>query len=162
MTTAAGYSRMQIALHWIVVLLIAQQYLFKGAIASAWDSFTKDDETEFSLMIAVHVIGGALILITALWRLVIKARRGDPGVTGDNPVLIVMARLTYLGLYALMILMPISGAVAWFGGVQAAATAHGVMKILLLALIALHVAAALYHQFVLKDGVMERMRRAAN
>lgn len=153
---------MQIALHWIVVLLIAQQYLFKDAIASAWDKFTKGGETGFSLMIVAHVIGGALILITALWRLMIKARRGDPGVTGDNPVLIMIARLTYLGLYALMILMPISGAVAWFGGVQAAAGAHGVMKLLLLALIALHIAAAFYHQLILRDGVMERMRRAAD
>ena len=34
------------------------------------------------------------------------------------------------------------------------------MKIVLLALIALHVVGALYHQFVLSDGTLARMRRA--
>jgi cytochrome b561 len=59
-----------------------------------------------------------------------------------------------------MILMPVSGSVAWFGGVEAAAQGHNILKIALLALIALHVAGALWHQFVLKDGLIARMRRA--
>ncbi len=37
---------------------------------------------------------------------------------------------------------------------------HNVMKILLLALVALHVVAAQYHQFVLRDGTLARMRSA--
>ncbi len=34
------------------------------------------------------------------------------------------------------------------------------MKLLLLALVALHVVGALYHQFVLRDETLARMRRA--
>ena len=49
---------------------------------------------------------------------------------------------------------------AWFGGVDLAAQGHNVLKIVLLALVALHVLGALYHQFVLKDGLINRMRRA--
>ena len=59
-----------------------------------------------------------------------------------------------------MILMPLSGSVAWFGGVEAAAQGHNVLKIVLLALVALHLVGALYHQFVLRDGTLARMRRA--
>ena len=59
-----------------------------------------------------------------------------------------------------MILMPLSGSVAWFGGVEVAAQGHNVLKIVLLALVALHVIGALYHQFILRDGTLARMRRA--
>lgn len=72
----------------------------------------------------------------------------------------MLAKLTHVGLYALMILMPLSGAVAWFGGVETAAQGHNVLRIVLLALVALHVVGALYHQFVLRDGTLARMRRA--
>ena len=79
---------------------------------------------------------------------------------GDNVLLNGAARATHLGLYALMILMPISGALAWFGGLGAAAGAHNVLKVALLALVVLHVVGALYHRLWLKDAVMERMIRA--
>lgn len=58
-----------------------------------------------------------------------------------------------------MILMPVSGSVARFGG-EAAAQGHDILKVAPLALIALHVAGALWHRFVLKDGLLARMRRA--
>lgn len=35
--------------------------------------------------------------------------------------------------------------------------AHGVIAICLVALIALHVVAAIYHQFILRDGLLRRM-----
>ena len=49
---------------------------------------------------------------------------------------------------------------AWFGGVALAAQGHNILKIALLALIALHVVGAVYHHFVLQDGLINRMRRA--
>ena len=60
-----------------------------------------------------------------------------------------------------MLLMPLSGAAAWFAGAEQAAGAHSLMKMALLTLIVLHVAAVVYHQFVLKNGVLMRMRRPA-
>lgn len=56
--------------------------------------------------------------------------------------------------------MPVSGGVAWFRANEVAAEAHEVMRATLLALIALPVAESLYHQFVLKDGLMQRMQRS--
>jgi len=77
-----------------------------------------------------------------------------------DPASRALAKAAHVGLYALMILMPLSGSMAWFGGVDLAAQGHNVLKIVLLALVALHVLGALYHQFVLKDGLINRMRRA--
>lgn len=159
-TAPTGYSRLQIALHWLVFALIAQQYLFKDTMSAAWDHITDGLETGFDPLILAHVVGGALLMIFALWRLTLRARRGVPPAIEASKVQGILAKLTHVGLYALMILMPLSGSVAWFGGVEAAAQVHNVMKIALLALLALHVVGALYHQFVLRDGTLARMRRA--
>lgn len=159
MPAPTGYSRLQISLHWIVALLILWQFLFNDAMAKAWDALVDGLEPAVSAPVVTHILVGVAILLAVIWRLVITARRGAPAMIGDNAILNMAARLTHLGLYALLILMPVSGAVAWFGGVEAAAAAHNVMKVVLLALIALHVAGALYHQFVLRDGVMARMKR---
>ena len=159
-TAPTGYSRLQIALHWGAALLIVQQYLFKDAIAAAWDAAAKGVETAFNPLVLAHVAGGAMVLIFALWRLTLRARRGVPPAIEASKVQGILARITHVGLYALMILMPLSGSMAWFGGVDLAAQGHNVLKIVLLALVALHVLGALYHQFVLKDGLINRMRRA--
>ena len=55
--------------------------------------------------------------------------------------------------------LPITGGMAWFGGIEVMAEAHEVLTSLLLVLVGLHVVAALYHQFWLKDGLLMRMKR---
>jgi cytochrome b561 len=68
-----------------------------------------------------------------------------------------LAKATHVLIYALIIGMPISGSIAWFAGVPAAADAHELAKNLLLALVVLHVAGAIFQQFVLKSNVLTRM-----
>jgi cytochrome b561 len=160
MAHPTGYTRMQIRLHWIVVLLIALQYLLNGTIAAAWDGYLDGAAVAFDPLIAQHVLMGGLVAVLAFWRLGLRLTHGaPPPPEAEHPVLKMVAHATHLAFYALMLLMPLSGAVAWFGGVEAAAQGHNVMKVVLLALIVLHVAAALFHQFVLKTGVMARMKR---
>ena len=158
MPTPTGYSRTQIILHWVAVLLIAQQYVFGDAIGHAWRSFKDGQEIAFNPLILAHVAGGAVVLLLTLWRLSLKAKLGIPAEIGDNALQNLIAKVTKLALYGLMLLMPISGSLAWFGNVDIAATAHNVLKVLLMALMALHVLGALFHQFVLKDNLMDRMR----
>jgi len=159
-TVPTGYSRLQIALHWMVFALIAQQYLFKDAMSAAWDRIASGLEVGFDPLVLAHVAAGALVLVFAVWRLALRARRGVPPAIEGSKVQAVLARFAHAGLYALMVLMPVSGALAWFGGVDAAAQGHNLMKIVLLALVALHIVGALYHQFILRDGTLARMRRA--
>lgn len=153
---STSYSRLKIALHSLVFALLAQQYIFKDAMSVAWDRVTDGLAAGFDPL----VLGGALVMIFALWRVTLRARGGVPPAIEASKLQDILAKLTHLGLYALMLLMPLSGSVAWFGGVEAAVQGHNVLKILLLALIALHVVGALYHQFVLRDGTLARMRRA--
>lgn len=158
MQPLVGYSRTQIVLHWAAFAVVAQQYLFKDAISAAWERASEGVEVAFDPLVLGHVVGGALVLVLAIWRLMLRSWRGVPPQSGSSSQK-MLAKVSHLGLYALMFLMPISGSVAWFGGVEAAAFGHNVMKVMLLAFIALHVAGALYHQFVLRDGILTRMRR---
>lgn len=155
-----GYSRIQIALHWIVALLIAVQFILHEPMSEAWDAIRRGVEAGFNPVVALHVFGGLAVLAFSVWRIALRRTRGFPPAPEAEPALLrLAAHLGHMALYALMILMPVSGAVAWFGGSEGAAEAHEVMKPLLLALIAVHVLAALWHQFWLKDGLMLRMKR---
>jgi cytochrome b561 len=160
MAHPTGYTRAQIGLHWITVLLVALQYILHDAISEAWEAVVTGSEVAFNPLVAQHVAVGALVAVLTFVRLGLRLSHGaPPPPASEHPALKAVAHATHWAFYALLILMPVSGAVAWFNGVEGAAQAHNVMKIALLALIALHVIAALVHQFVFKTNLMERMKR---
>ncbi len=154
-----GYSRPQIVLHWITFLILISQFVFHDFISDAFDAMLDGRTVAFHPLIALHVFGGFLVFVLALVRLQMRASRGVPPLPEDEPApLKLLAHVTHYALYALLILLPISGAVAWFQGVEAAGEAHEVMRGILLVLVGLHVAGALVQQFVLKTNIMARMR----
>jgi cytochrome b561 len=162
MTSPAGYSRIQIALHWGVAVLIVLQFLLHEPMSKAWEALSAGEPIPFDLLVPLHVVVGALILALTLWRIALRLRRGAPTpAPSKSPTQARIAQFVWSALYALMILMPVSGALAWFGGVEAAAFGHAAMKVALLALVAFHVAATLVEQFVRKTDPMRRMRRPA-
>ncbi|MCC0015368.1 MAG: cytochrome b/b6 domain-containing protein [Rhodobiaceae bacterium] len=161
MSKPAGYSRTQIALHWIVAAIIGTQFVFHESMVSAWRAVRRGGVPEFDPLVAAHVWGGLLILALAAWRLAIRLKRGaPPPPKEEHPSLKMAANIVHWTFYALMIVLPVTGAAAWFGGIGFAGEVHEFFKLPLLALVALHVAAALYHQFVLKTDVLARMKRA--
>ena len=163
MSVVKGYSLGQIRLHWIVAGLIVIQYVFHDAISHAWRAMGRGVVPTFDPMITLHVVAGVAILALAVWRLTLRGRRGTPQPPASgNPLQELIARVTHLGLYALLLLLPVTGLVAWFGGVRSMGEMHELLKGLLLILVGLHVAGALLHQFVLKDGLMLRMKRPAD
>ncbi|WP_421855362.1 cytochrome b [Oricola sp.] len=160
MAAPSGFTATQIRLHWIVFILIVAQYVLHEGISQAWDAVERGQPAGFNPIVASHVLFGILVLALTLWRLTIRTRRGAPPPPEDEPaVLKLAASATHFALYALLILMPLSGLAAWFGGAEMAAEAHETMRIVLLALVALHVGGALYHHFILKTDVLTRMRR---
>ena len=154
-----GFSRLQIRLHWIIFVLVALQFILSDYIAEAWFKYVDTSEFQFSALIASHVAGGVLILVLTLWRLMVRRKRGTPALPEmESPAQKAAAHGTHHTLYLLLILMPLTGLAAWFGDIRLAASVHFYLKFALIALIALHVAAALYHQFVLKNNLIDRMR----
>ncbi len=160
MPAPKGYSSMQIGLHWLIAVLIALQFLFNEPIGDAFRQIEQGGVPGFSLLVWGHIAGGIAILLLVLWRVSLRLGRGAPDSPAGTPPLLHMgAAAGHLALYALMLLLPVSGLVAWFGGIGAAGEAHEVMTNLLLAVVGLHVVAALYHQLIRKDHLLLRMMR---
>ncbi len=160
MAEVKGYSRTQILLHWGIVLLLIVGYVSSDAMKAAWFALHEGRDA-FGNTAAAHLWTGIAVLVLALLRLALRLRRGAPDLPeGGHPVADLVARLTHLGLYLAVVLIPAAGLAAWFAGIDAAGELHEVLFNVLLALTALHVAGALYHQYVLKDGLIRRMMRA--
>lgn len=158
MTKTTRYSNSQIALHWAVAVLVVGQYLFNEPIAQAWNAAADGLPVSFNPLILAHVAGGVLILALVVWRLVLKSQRAAPPPPDNEPALLRMAaQVAHWSLYGLLAAMSMSGMAAWFGGVEAAATAHGVLKVPLIALIALHLLAVIFHHLILKNPILKRM-----
>jgi len=161
MTPPQGYSRAQITLHWVVMALVALQYLLHEGIADAYEIAEETGQYALSAPVIGHIIGGALILLLACWRLILRHDRGTPPPPeGEPEAFRKIGHLAHLALYALLIALPVTGALAWGGRIEAAGEAHEVLKTLLLVLILAHLGAVGMHQLVWKTGILRRMMRA--
>ena len=157
-----GYSLAQIALHWIIaVLIIAQVVLHEGMQAAYREAQGGAAATEAeSLMGDLHVAGGIAVFLLALLRVALRLRRGAPPPPAEErAILRFAARAVHFAFYAIILLMPLTGALAWFGGVEASAAVHRAGMLAIFVLLLLHVAGALYHHFVLRTDVMRRILR---
>lgn len=157
-TAPKGYSGLQIGLHWAVAALILIQFLGSEGIEEAWDKVREGGAAITTSGVVLHIGVGVAVLAFAAWRLLLRKTRGAPELPSEEPApLRFIAAATHVLLYLLMIALPISGSLAWFGGVDQAIYAHLIGKTVLLVLIGLHVAGAFFQQFVLKTGIMTRM-----
>ena len=140
-------------------------------VKGVWDGLT-DFLYSSHKLIGLTVL--ALVLLRLLYRLTRGAPRSDPTVP---PALTGVSHLVHWALYALLIAMQIIGytAISYgdfrdvFGFHLPAVTEknddlskeifewHETGAILIIAFVTLHIVAAVYHRFVRKDRVVERM-----
>ena len=154
-----SYTPLQIRLHWLIVALVALQYILHDPISDAFEMVEDGASPGFSPLVAAHVFGGFLIFAATLIRFSVRLSHGapHPPVAEPDPFRTI-AHLAHWAFYGLLVLLPVSGAVAWFRASEIAADVHEVLRALLLALIVLHVAGVLVHQFVWKTAILDRMR----
>jgi cytochrome b561 len=156
----AGYSTTQIMLHWSVATLVIFQFFINDGIKDAWHAYSRGEPTTQEQIAAanVHVIIGLSILALTLWRLVLRVRLGAPPAPDGEPRLLrIAAKATHHTLYLLLVLVPLSGAAAWFLGAEAASRGHGIMRTLLFIVACLHVVGALLQLVVFRSNVFMRM-----
>ena len=171
--TAGNYGSLAKFLHWSIVVLIIVQFF----LAESADELP--DGIEKLQLLTRHKSIGMLVLLLAIARILWKvANKGLPAPVGTG-MLKKAAAAGHGLLYLLILLQPISGwamssaanyPVTFFGWFQFPALVvanhdlhefledvHEVLFDGLVAVAALHIAAALYHHFFLKDDVMRRM-----
>lgn len=175
-TAASRYSRGAMVFHWTIAVLIILNFI--GA-------FVAEDlpKSEAAQIMGAHKAMGITILILSIGRLVWRITEPVPPLSaGLKAWEVTLAKVSHALLYFLMIAIPASGWImhsAFSGGksisffglfsypglplAQDRATGglflevHEVMAFAMLALLALHLAGALKHQFIDRGGSIWRM-----
>lgn len=172
---SAVYDPVARATHWLTVLLVAAEYLVGSIMPGIHHG------TPLGTMIRIHLALGSGILLLVLFRIFWRLTHRPPPPPSELPLWQErLSRITHLALYAMLILMPVTGwasasARGWpvraFGlipvpallakgtriGFRLGGVHADIVYWILLALIAMHVAAALYHRLVRRDSVLSRM-----
>ncbi len=167
------YHPVLVGLHWLLAVMILMS-LFVGSQALA--ETPNDDPRKIELLRA-HMTAGGMILVLMLIRLATRLMTPlPPPVSTGHPLAVRLARPLHWMLYALVIAMALTGmAMASaaslpeivFGEGLAVLprdfshlperTLHGLIAPLLVLLILVHVGAALFHHFIRRDGLLQRM-----
>jgi cytochrome b561 len=171
-TLVSRYHPALVVLHWAMALLIIAA-LALGALVLVKIPNASPMKLE---ALRSHMFAGAAILVLMLIRLTIRARSSHPApASAGHPLLDWLGWASHRLFYSLVVAMAGSGIVMamQFGLFDTVLLGHGrvpadfwvlpirgvhyALSRLLMALIALHVAAALYHAFVLRDALLGRM-----
>lgn len=170
--TLEKYNRGAQLFHWVIALLIILNLAF-GLLAEPLEKTVN--------LMPMHKSIGLTVLVLTLGRIGWRLRWTRPPLPDSiSPFDRAVASATHAALYALMLILPLTGWIfsspskyplTWFGLFDwprlpvskggplagAASEAHEILGYVMLALVVLHIAAALRHQFVLKNGLMRRM-----
>ena len=156
---AAGYSATQIALHWVIALLVLFQLLFgesMGAIRRAARRGLVADPSDVWLS-DLHYWVGLSIILLVLIRIGLRWRFGLPTAAREDWTARIASALHRL-FYVMLLAAPVTGLVAYYYP-SSLGEVHELFKPVFIVLITIHAAAALWHQFWLKDGLLVRMIR---
>jgi cytochrome b561 len=173
MASVQQFSPLQRALHWLMALcIIAMLFIGVGMVSTVAPKYLS--------LIAIHKSLGIALLVLVVLRLAARWRYGAPALPLDLPApMKLAAQLSHYLLYGLMIVMPLLGwamlsaadyPVVLLGGLRLPQIlplngslhsvlwdAHHYLALVFFALILLHLAAALYHALVRRDGVFAAM-----
>jgi cytochrome b561 len=174
MTSSHRYfTPLQRLVHWLMAIcILAMLFIGVGMVSTITPTYLS--------LVSIHKPLGIAILVLALVRLALRVRYGAPALPAELPEpMKLAAHLSHYAFYLLMIGMPLIGwamlsaasyPVVLFGGVHLPSilppsdslhtllwNAHFYLAFAFFALILLHVAAALFHAFVRRDGVFEAM-----
>ncbi len=161
------YSIRTSIIHWVIFLLVVAGLFIGHQLADS-------KEPALSLF-ELHFLIGDVILVLVLFRVYFRKKDGEPAPANANPLLNKIAAATHVLLNLSLITVVFSGmATAAISGVLNAIEKkdpalipdfskvealefHETFIGILVALIVFHVAAALYHQFIVKDNLMRRI-----
>ena len=169
-----SFSRLTIALHWLLAIAI----IFMIPFGISLDG--QPESAEKTARVSLHVSIGLLVLLVGIARLGWRIGNGLPRPAGDHPVWQRRAaRIVHVVLLIAPVYMPVGGIMFALGKgyeiglfgftfVNASATPppglepiahvmHGLGGLIVALAILLHVAGAVKHHFIDRDGTMRRM-----
>ncbi len=170
------YDVVAMALHWLIALLIIFMLVFGEDLINR--------RTPDTFNASIHASIGAAILLLSVIRLLWRTRKPSPPLPGTmRSWEIALSKITHIIFYVMMIGLPISGWLAFSDTVAkhpgfAGTSFFGLLPVVqisyavgvpfdvihslgsnfMIALVSLHVLAALKHQFVDRDNLLGRMQ----
>ena len=167
------YHPLLVSLHWLLAGLILFSLLYGSIILEGMPN----DDPEKIAVLKVHMSVGFVVLVLMLVRLVVRIKTNKPAeIDTGNSLINKAGKYAHYLFYVLVFLVVASGmgisilaglAEIVFEGSGTALpdtfndllprTVHGLLTKILFLLIVLHILAALYHQFIRKDGLLSRM-----
>lgn len=172
MTQVSRYHPALVVLHWALAFLIIAA-LALGALVMVKIPNTSPMKFE---ALRSHMSGGMVILVLMLLRFAIRTQTAHPApASAGHRLLDRLAWLSHRMFYGVVIVMASSGIVMALQGELFASVflghgtlpadfwafpiryVHYVASRILMVLIAVHIVAAFYHAFVLRDGLLGRM-----
>ena len=166
------YSKRMVIVHWLTLALLLAAWYLGDSLGEA------TDESKATLAgYIVHISVGGTVLLLTLFRFSFRRSDGIPAPAGDTAMDKLAKSVHYL-LYIVLFVLPVSGVVILLTSKAGPALlafdasllpkehgyrgvfAHEVHEQLvnvLIALVTLHILGAIKHQFITKDGLMERM-----
>lgn len=168
-STNARYGAVAVSIHWLTVALIVALFATGLLAAGQADPAAKLALVRFHVPLGASVL--ALTLLRIVWWWVLDRHPAPPA---DRPGWQKYVAFTvHIGIYLVILLLAASGvATLVLSGALPAIIAgttlpdfetvlprlvHGVASRVMLGLLALHIGAALYHQFVRRDRLLARM-----
>ena len=156
-----GYSLVQIILHWTIAALVVFQLAVNEGVQDAFKDRSDGKQTDDEIESALHIVVGLTIFTLAVVRLAVRMWRGAPEGHSTNPWIVNFAgHAAHLLLYGFLFAMPLTGAIAWFTGLELSAELHELGRLILIPLILLHALGALAEHFVFRTDSLKRMLRA--
>jgi cytochrome b561 len=165
------YHPILVVLHWILAFLIIAA-LSLGAVVMV--KIPNTDPMKFEALRS-HMLGGMAIVFLMVIRLIIRSRTQHPpaastGSSGLDRLATISHRVLYIAVFGMgvsgliMALQTDLPHILFVGGnlppdfwLYPIRSVHYVFSRLLLVSIALHIAGAMYHAVVLRDGLLKRM-----
>jgi cytochrome b561 len=166
------YHPLFVLIHWFVAFAIAN-LLLRGVLIMR---YIPNSDPEKIDGLRAHMYAGTLVLVLMLIRLVVRRKTQlPPRATARNRKLDWLAKASHRLLYVLVLGQALSGLYMavetglpdvlilgraalpedfWVFSIR---SVHYLISRLLMATIALHIAGALYHTFILRDGLLRRM-----
>ena len=149
-----GYSRLQVALHWVVVLLVIEQWYTSQAIVGTHNPFLRPSDTDLVLH-AMHNYAGVLLGTLMAVRIGLRWVQRHPIRTDSPGWQERLSRAVHGGLYVSLSGQAVTGFTAAYLW-SSAGRVHILLWNVTLVLVGLHIVAAAYHT-VRRDGVASRM-----
>lgn len=157
------YRPLQKFLHWFVVIGVMAQIANHEAMVrvnEAVNSTAATPEDTDTYLAWIHAGVGTLIFVAVVARLYMRFKYGAPGhAPGTSASQAKLADLMHKSLYVLLLAMVATGMATW-NGIAPLGQVHFIINVILFFSVLAHAAAALYNQFIKKDGTMSRMMPA--